>query len=181
MKKDYEQIIRDYRGGDLDLSGCTIKNLELGNIEGSLNLSKAVIDKMAIGWVSETLNMTGAEIKSFACPIDAKNVNMTNAKIKKMPAHIGADYLTVEKSSVTKFNEVRVNTLNIKNTKVEQLPKDMRVNTLIVDSKTAKNLPLSVVRQCGTMEIDGFRYVENNTSVEGFNFCSVNSEVCTCC
>ena len=44
MKKDYEQILSSYNGGDLDLSGCTIKHLQLGNIEGNLNLSKCVIE-----------------------------------------------------------------------------------------------------------------------------------------
>ena len=62
---------------------------------------------------------------------------------------------------------------------MEQLPKDMRVNNLIVDSKTAKNLPLTVLRQCGSMNIDGFNYVETNSSVENFSFCSMN-ETCNC-
>ena len=53
MKKDYEQILSSYNGGDLDLSGCTIKHLQLGNIEGNLNLSKCVIDKLTMGWVSQ--------------------------------------------------------------------------------------------------------------------------------
>ena len=94
------------------------------------------------------------------------------------------DYFTVEKSNITKLNsEIRVNTLNIKNTKIEQLPKDMRVNTLIVDSKTAKNLPLTTIRQCGSMDIDGFTYSESNSSVDSYNFCSVTAEAeaCTCC
>ena len=40
MKRDYQELINNYQGGDLDLSGCEIKNLELGSISGSLNLSK---------------------------------------------------------------------------------------------------------------------------------------------
>ena len=60
MKKNYQEIISNYQGGDLDLSGYEIKNLELGQIEGNLNLSKATIGKLSIGWVSGTLNMSGA-------------------------------------------------------------------------------------------------------------------------
>ena len=65
MKRDYQELINNYQGGDLDLSGCEIKNLELGSISGSLNLSKCVIGKLSIGWVSNTLNMSGAEIKKI--------------------------------------------------------------------------------------------------------------------
>ena len=39
MKRNYEELIQNYNGGDLDLSGCSMKVVELGNIEGSLNLS----------------------------------------------------------------------------------------------------------------------------------------------
>ena len=49
MKKNYQEIISNYQGGDLDLSGYEIKNLELGQIEGNLNLSKATIGKLSIG------------------------------------------------------------------------------------------------------------------------------------
>ena len=35
MKKNYEEMVRNYQGGDLDLSGCEMKSLELGQIEGS--------------------------------------------------------------------------------------------------------------------------------------------------
>ena len=31
MKRDYQELINNYQGGDLDLSGCEIKNLELGS------------------------------------------------------------------------------------------------------------------------------------------------------
>ena len=47
MKKNFEEIIRNYQGGDLDLSGCEMKTLELGQIEGSLNLSKATLPATA--------------------------------------------------------------------------------------------------------------------------------------
>lgn len=180
MKKDYEQIISSYNGGDLDLSGCTIKNLELGNIEGNLNLSKCVIGKLSIGWVSRELNLSGADIKTFVTPIDADSVNMTGTKVKKLPSHIYTGSLTMEKSNVEKLNtDIRTNVFNIVGTKIEQLPKNFNVRTLIVDSKIAKNLPLTTMRQCEELIIDGYRYFGQN-SVNNFNFCSVNQEVQEC-
>ena len=126
--------------------------------------------------------MTNAEIKNIENPIDAKTVIMTGAKLKKLPAHIYTDSLTIEKSTITKLNtDLRANVLNIRNTKLEQLPKDFRVNSLIVDAKTAKNLSLSILRQCGSIDMDGVVYSQN--SVNGFNFCSVTSEAnenCMC-
>lgn len=64
-EKNYQEIIDNYQSGDLDLSGCNIKTLELDHVEGSLNLSKATIGRLSIGWVSNTLNMSGAEIKKL--------------------------------------------------------------------------------------------------------------------
>ena len=134
--------------------------------------------------IPATVDLAGAEVKNFACPIDAKVVDMTAAKFKKLPAHIGADYLTLEKSTVEKLNsDIRVNTLNIKSTKVDALPKDMRVNRLIVDSKVAKNISLLAMKQAADVEIDGYNYAQVS-SVESFNFCSVNAEArvedCSC-
>ena len=101
---------------------------------------------------------------------------MTGADVKKLPAHIWTDSLTVEKSSIVKFNtDVRANVLNIRSTKIEQLPKDLRVNTLIVDTKTAKTLPLTTLRQCGEIVMDDMTYGERRVGAD-FEFCSVSTE-----
>ena len=148
MKKDFEQLISNYSGGDLDLSGCTMKKLELDHVEGSLNISKCTIDKLSIGWVSGSLNMSGAEIKSIEKPIDAQSVDMSGAKIKKLPSHVWTESLNMEKSNILKLNsDIKTSYLNIRSTKIEQLPKDLRVSKLVIDSKTAKNLPSDSVKK----------------------------------
>ncbi len=176
MKKDFEQLISNYNGGDLDLSGCTIKKLELDHVEGNLNISKCTIDKLSIGWVSGSLNMSGSEIKNIERPIDAQSVDMSCAKIKKLPAHVWTESLNMEKSNVLlKSNsDIRTNYLNIRSSKVDQLPKELRVSKLVIDSKTAKCLPLTSLRQCEEIQIDGVTYSENRSS--DYNFCSVSSE-----
>ena len=84
-------------------------------------------------------------------------------------------WLSVEKSNIEKLNtEIRTNVFNISGTKIEQLPKNFHVNTLVVDSKVAKNLSLTTLNQCNELVIDGRRYYEQNGS--DYNFCSVNSE-----
>ncbi len=176
MKKDFEQLISNYSGGDLDLSGCTIKKLELDHVEGNLNISKCTIDKLSIGWVSGNLNMSGAEIKNIERPIDAQSVDMSGAKIKKLPAHVWTESLNMEKSNVLlKSNsDIKTNYLNIRSSKVDQLPKELRVSKLVIDSKTAKALPLTSLRQCEEIQIDGVTYSENRSG--DYNFCSVSSE-----
>ena len=157
MKKDYQEMINNYQGGDLDLSGCNIKTLELDHVDGSLNLSKATIGKLSIGWVSNTLNMTGAEIKRIEKPIDAKFVNFT-----------------IEKSDIEKLNtDIRANVFNIKNTKITSLPKNMRVKRLIVDTKTAKNLSLMTLKQCDELVFDNVMYSEQNITMNDFDFSNV--------
>ena len=174
IKKDYQEMINNYQGGDLDLSGCNIKTLELDHVDGSLNLSKATIGKLSIGWVSNTLNMTGAEIKRIEKPIDAKFVNMTNAKIGKLPEHIWTDSFTMEKSDIEKLNtDIRANVFNIKNTKITSLPKNMRVKRLIVDTKTAKNLSLMTLKQCDELVFDNVMYSEQNITMNNFDFSNV--------
>lgn len=178
MKKDFEQLISNYSGGDLDLSGCTMKKLELDHVEGSLNISKCTIDKLSIGWVSGSLNMSGAEIKNIERPIDAQSVDMSGAKIKKLPAHVWTESLNMEKSSVLlKSNsDIKTNYLNIRSSKIDQLPKDLRVSKLVVDTKTAKSLPLSSLRQCEEIQIDGVTYSQHHS--EEYNFCSSVSSEC---
>ena len=174
MKKDYQEMINNYQGGDLDLSGCNIKTLELDHVDGSLNLSKATIGKLSIGWVSNTFNMAGAEIKRIEKPIDAKFVNMTNAKIGKLPEHIWTDSFTMEKSDIEKLNtDIRANVFNIKNTKITSLPKNMRVKRLIVDTKTAKNLSLMTLKQCDELVFDNVMYSEQNITMNNFDFSNV--------
>lgn len=176
MKKDYQEMINNYQGGDLDLSGCNLKTLELDHVEGSLNLSKSTIGKLSIGWVSDTLNMSGAEIKKIERPIDANFVNMTNAKIGKLPEHIWTDSFTMEKSNIEKLNtDVRANVFNIRNTKLTALPKNMRVGKLIVDSKTAKNLSLTTLKQCDELVLDDTSFFMQNSSANNFDYSNVVS------
>ncbi len=176
MKKDYQELINNYQGGDLDLSGCEIKNLTLGHIEGSLNLSKSVIGKLSIGWVSNTLDMSGAEIKKIETPIDANSVNMSGAKIGKLPEHIWTDSLSIEKSNIEKLNtDIRANVFNVRGTKIASFPKTMKVHRLITDSKTAKNLSLLTLKQCDELVIDNSIYFEQSDLVENYNFSNVVS------
>lgn len=176
MKKNYEEIIRNYQGGDLDLSGCEMKNLELGQIEGSLNLSKAKIGRLSIGWVSNTLDLSGAEIKRIDTPIDANSVNMFNAKIGKLPEHVWTDNFSIEKSSLEKLNtDVRANVFNIRNTKITALPKNMRVRRLVVDSKTAKNLSLMTLKQCEELVLDNSTFFEQNNNSGNFDYSNIVS------
>ena len=187
MKRDYQELINNYQGGDLDLSGGEIKSLELGHIEGSLNLSKCVIGKLSIGWVSNTLDMSGAEIKKIESAIDANSVNMTGAKIGKLPEHIWTDSLSIEKSNIEKLNtDIRANVFNVKSTKITSFPKNMKVHRLITDSKTAKNLSLLTLKQCDELVIDNCVYFEQSDLVENYNFSNVVSVasdmemVCAC-
>ncbi len=176
MKKNYEELINNYSGGDLDLSGCTIKKLELGAIEGSLNLSKCTIESLSIGWVSSHLNLSGADIKNINCAFDAESIDMSNTKIKKLPSHIYTGSLNLEKSSITKLNtDIQTSVLNIRGTKLEQFPKNLRVHRLVVDSKTAKNISLNIINQCDEMDLDG-RVFSDSRSSGSFEFCSV----CSC-
>lgn len=174
MKRDYQEIINNYQGGDLDLSGCEFKHLELGHIEGNLNLSKSVIGTLSIGWVSQELNMSGAEIKKINTPIDANSVDMSNSKIGKLPEHIWTDSLNMEKTSIEKINtDVRANTFNIRGTKFTSLPKTMHVQKLVTDTKSAKNLPLTALRQCDELILDDTVYSERTITTENFNFSDV--------
>ena len=52
-------------------------------------------------------------------------------------------------------------------------------HNIIVDSKVAKNLPLTTMRQCEELIVDGFRYF-GQSSMDSFNFCSVSEEVREC-
>lgn len=174
MIRDYKEILNSYQGGDLDLSGCEIKSLELGPIEGSLNLSKCVIGKMSIGWVSNELNMSGAEIGKIVSPIDARFVNMSGAKIGKLPEHIWTDSLNMEKCTVEKLNtDIRANVLNMRGTKFTTLPKSFSVHRVVVDAKAAKHLPLSVMKQCEELMFDETMFCEQR----GFEFSNFVSEV----
>ncbi len=176
MKRDYQELINNYQGGDLDLSGCEIKSLVLGDIEGSLNLSKCVIGKLSIGWVSRELNLSGAEIKKIESPIDANSVDMSGAIIGKLPVHIWTDSLNMEKCSVEKLNtDIRANYFNIKGTKFTSLPKMMKVQKLVVDSKAAKTLPLTSLRQCDELIFDEFRYSEYSEFVRNSSFSVISS------
>lgn len=181
MKRDYKEILNSYQGGDLDLSGCEIKSLELGHIEGNLNLSKCVIGKMSIGWVSNELNMSGAQIDKIVSPIDARFVNMSSAKIGKLPEHIWTDSLNMEKCVIEKFNtDIKANVFNIKGTKFTTLPKNFSVHRIIVDSKSAKFLPLSTIKQCEELMFDETMFCEQRGfSADFSNFVSEVSEVAT--
>ena len=176
MKKNFEEIIRNYQGGDLDLSGCEMKTLELGQIEGSLNLSKAKIGKLSIGWVANTLDLSGAEIKRIETPIDANSVNMFNAKIGRLPEHVWTDSFSIEKSDLEKLNtDIRANVFNIRNTKITSLPKTLRVHRLVVDSKTAKNLSLMTLKQCEELVLDNATFFEQNREANNFDYSNVVS------
>lgn len=177
MKRDYKEILDSYQGGDLDLSGCEIKSLELGHIEGSLNLSKCVIGKMSIGWVSDELNLAGSKIEKIVSPIDAHFVNMSGASIGKLPVHIWTDSLNMEKCSVEKLtSDIKANVFNVKGTKFTSFPKNFSVHRLVVDSKAAKYLPLSVMKQCEELMFDETMYCEQRGFKSFSNFVSEVSE-----
>ena len=49
MKKDYQEMINNYQGGDLDLSGCNIKTLELSFVSiPSTHMLPSVGDSRAL-------------------------------------------------------------------------------------------------------------------------------------
>ena len=87
---------------------------------------------------------------------------MVGTKISKLPSHVYTNFFDVSKSSLIKLNsDIKANTLKISGSKVEILPKDLRVKTLVVDSKTAKHLSLTTIKNCETIEIDGSIYTSS--------------------
>ena len=120
--------------------------------------------------------MSGAEIKKIETPIDANTVNMFNAKIGKLPEHIWTDSFSIEKSNLEKLNtDVRANVFNIRNTKITALPKNLRVRRLVVDSKTAKNLSLTTLKQCEELVMDNTAYFEQSNTANNFDYSNVVS------
>ena len=171
-KSDCKSLINNYTGGDLDLSGCEMKELTLSHIDGNLNLTGAKIGTLSIGWVKRELNMSRAEIKTIVNPIDAESVIASAASVKKWPSHIYANYLDMSKCDWPK-----VNTEVICSSTLENLPKNMNVKCLVLDSKTAKKFPLSAVMNFDSVNIDN-----SVVSVQHNSDCnSLNNSSTECC